>query len=221
MRRGPFDSRDHWQGVRSFLISCILISDNSHDTQRRVIVGFQRMWIPILIAFSIFFSSEGTLAQPEKHYTGRKITLDFKDADVRNIFRLIAEVSDLNIVIGDEVRGKITIRLVEVPWDQALDVILQSQSLGMVRVGNVIRIAPVEKLRRERETGLAAKRAQEKMGDLRTEMIHLKYAIARDMVPVVQDFLSERGAVSADERTNTLIIRDTSENIEAIKDLFR
>lgn len=182
---------------------------------------FRGIWVPILIALSIFSSGGSSLAQPSGQYAGRKISLDFKDADIRNIFRLIAEVSELNIVIGDEVKGRVTIRLIEVPWDQALDVILQSQSLGMVRIGNVIRIAPIEKLRRERESQLASKRTQEKMEDLRTEMIHLKYAIASDMVPVVKNFLSERGTVSADERTNTLIIRDTSENIETIKDLFR
>ncbi len=182
---------------------------------------FRGIWIPILILIAIFSLSSSSLAQPSGQYTGRKITLDFKDADIRNIFRLIAEFSDLNIVVGDEVKGRVTIRLVEVPWDQALDVILESQSLGMIRIGNVIRIAPIEKLRREREARLASKRAQEKLEDLRTEMIHLKYAIASDMIPVVRDFLSERGSVSADERTNTLIIRDTSENIEAIKDLFR
>jgi type IV pilus assembly protein PilQ len=184
-------------------------------------MGFRRIWIPLLAGIFIWFSSSSLIAQPSGQHTGRRITLDFKDADIRNILGLIAEVSDLNIVIGAEVKGRTTIKLVEVPWEQALEVILQSQSLGMVRIGNVIRIAPIEKLRREEETQLASKRAQEKMEDLRIEMIHLKYAIASDMVPVVKNFLSERGTVSVDERTNTLIIRDTSENIEAIKDLFR
>ena len=159
--------------------------------------------------------------QPLRQYTGRKISLDFVDADTRNILTLIAEVSGLNIVVGDDVRGRVTIRLLEVPWDQALEVILQSQSLGMVRVGNVIRIAPLEKLRRESEDELTSKRAQEKLGDLITEMIHLKYASARDMGPVVKNFLSERGTVSVDERTNTLIVRDISKNIEEIRKLFR
>lgn len=184
-------------------------------------MGFRRIWIPFLIGISILSTSSSLIGQPPRRYTGRRITLDFKDADIRNIFRLIAEVSDLNIVIGNEVKGRVTIKLVEVPWDQALEVILQSQSLGMVRIGNVIRIAPIEKLRKEEETRLASKRAKEKMENLRTEMIHLKYAIASDMVPVVKNFLSERGTVSADERTNTLIIRDIAENIETIKDLFR
>ncbi len=185
------------------------------------VVGFRRIWIPLLIFISISSSSSSVIAQPPRQYTGRKITLDFKDADIRNIFRFIADVSNLNIVIGEEVKGRVTIRLVEVPWDQALEVILQTQSLGMVKIGSVIRIAPIEKLRKEEETRLASKRAKEKMEDLRTEMIHLKYAIASDMVPVVKDFLSERGTVSVNERTNTLIIRDIPENIEEIKDLFR
>lgn len=184
-------------------------------------MGFRRIWIPLLAGIFILFSSSSLIAQPSGQYTGRRITLDFKDAEIRNIFRFIAEVSNLNIVVGDAVRGRVTIRLVDVPWDLALEVILQSQSLGMVRIGNVIRIAPIEKLRRDRENRLASKRAQEKIEDLRTEIIHLKYAIARDMVPVVKNFLSERGTVSADERTNTLIIRDISENIETIKHLFR
>jgi len=91
----------------------------------------------------------------------------------------------------------------------------------MVRMGNVVLIEPIEKLRKEEEARLASKRATEKIHDLRTEMIRLNYAIAGEMVPVVKNFLSERGTVSVDERTNTLIIRDISENIEAIKDLFR
>lgn len=189
--------------------------------QRRLRIEYQITWITLLIGISTLSFSPRPPAQPLEKHGGQRISLDFVDADLRNILKLIAEVSELNIVAGDDVKGRVTIRLVEVPWDQALEVILQSQSLGMVRVGNVIRIAPLERLRREREDELASKRAKEKLGDLKTEMIHLKYAIARDMVPVVKNFLSERGTVSADERTNTLIIRDISKNIEEIRDLFR
>ena len=189
--------------------------------QRSARIKYQVTWITLLIGISIFSFNLGPSAQPLGQYGGQKITLDFVDADMRNILKLIAEVAELNLVAGEDVKGRVTIRLVEVPWDQALEVILQSQSLGMVKVGNVIRIAPLERLRRERQDALASERAKEKLGDLRTEMIHLKYAIARDMVPVVKNFLSDRGTVSADERTNTLIIRDISKNIEEIRDLFR
>ena len=182
---------------------------------------FSKVWIPFLIGISILFSSLCSLAQPSRQSTHQKISLDLRDADIGNVLGLISEVAQLNIVLADEVKGRVTIRLNEVPWDQALGVILQSQSLGMVRIGNVIRIVPLERLRKEEETLLASKRAKEKMEDLRTEMIHLKYARAKDMVPVVKSFLSARGAVIADERTNILIIRDISENVEAIKSLFR
>jgi type IV pilus assembly protein PilQ len=177
----------------------------------------------LVISFTLFLAGPplAPLAQPPERYRGRRISLDFVDADLRNILRLIAEVSELNIVAGDDVKGRVTIRLLDVPWNQALGVILRSQSLGMVRVGNVIRIAPIDRLRREEQDRLASERIKETLEDLKTEMIHLNYAIAQDMIPVVKNFLSERGSVSADDRTNTLIIRDTSKNIEEIKDLFR
>ena len=181
----------------------------------------KRLLLVISLTFFLATPLLAPLAQPPDRYRGRRISLDLVDADLRNILRLIAEISELNIVAGDDVKGRVTIRLVDVPWEQALEVILQSQSLGMVRVGNVIRIAPIERLRREEQDRLASERAKEKLEDLKTEMIHLKYAIAQDMIPVVKNFLSERGSVSADDRTNTLIIRDTSKNIEEIKDLFR
>jgi len=178
-------------------------------------MAISKKWIATLILISIFSPGLSSLAQPSK------ISIDFRDADVRNILKLIAEISELNMIIGDEIKGRMTIKLVDVSWDEALEVILQSQSLGIIRNGNVIRVASLEKLRKEEETQLALMRAKERIEDLRTEMIRLNYAIAKDMVPVVKMFLSERGSVMADERTNTLIIRDTPENIETIKNLFR
>ena len=109
-------------------------------------------------------------------YTGRKVSLDFKDADIKNILRLIAEVSNLNIITGDDVQGKISMRLVDVPWDQALDVILQSRSLGKSQVGNVLRIAPVDTLKKEDQANLEDKRAKEKLEDLVTELVPINYA---------------------------------------------
>jgi type IV pilus assembly protein PilQ len=180
-----------------------------------------RILTTFLITISIFATNPNLLAQPSRQSHVRQISLDFKDADIVNVLKLIAEAAGLNVVVGDEVKGRITIRLVEVTWDQALEVILQSRSLGMVRVGNVVRIENLEKLRKEGEVQLISKRAHEKMEDLKTELIHLKYAIVRETVPLVKGFLSERGMVSADERTNTLVIRDISKNIETIKDLLR
>ena len=157
----------------------------------------------------------------QKAYAGRKLSLDFKDADIKNILRLIAEVSNLNIIAGDDVTGKITMRLVEVPWDQALEIILQSRSLGMTRVGNVVRIAPLESLKREVQAELEARRAKERLEDLVMELIPVNYATAKEIMPQVQSVLSDRGVVKVDERTNTLIIKDISGKIPAAKNLVK
>ena len=157
----------------------------------------------------------------EKVYTGRKLSLDFKDADIKNILRLIAEVSNLNIIAGDEVTGKITMRLVDVPWDQALEIILQSKNLGMSRVGNVVRIAPTDALKKEIQGELEAKRAKEKLEDTVTELIPVNYAAAKEIMPQVKSVLSERGDVKIDERTNILIIKDIPRSIPAAKNLVR
>lgn len=157
----------------------------------------------------------------EKMYTGRKVSLDFKDADIKNILRLIAEVSNFNIITADDVSGKITMRLVDVPWDQALDVILQTRSLGMVQVGNIIRIAPVDALNKESQARLEAKRAKERLEDMVTELIPINYATAKDVIPQIKGILSERGDVKVDDRTNILIIKDIPRNIPAIKSLVK
>jgi type IV pilus assembly protein PilQ len=158
---------------------------------------------------------------PEKTYTGRKLSLDFKDADIKNILRLIAEVSNLNIIAGDDVTGKITMRLVDVPWDQALDIILQARSLGMIRVGNVIRVAPSDKLKKEVEEELTAKRAKEKLEDLTTELIPVNYATAKDIAPQLKSVLSDRGDIKIDERTNVLIVKDIVRNIIEVRKLVK
>ncbi len=157
----------------------------------------------------------------ERLYTGRKISLDFKDADIKNILRLIAEVSNFNIITADDVSGKITMRLVDVPWDQALDVILQSRNLGKVQVGNVMRIAPIETLRRESQARLEEKRAKERLEDTVTELIPVNYATAKDIIPQIKGVLSERGDVKVDDRTNLLIIKDIPRSIPAVKNLVK
>jgi type IV pilus assembly protein PilQ len=144
----------------------------------------------------------------EKAYEGRRISLDFKDADIGNILRLIAEVSDLNVIAGDEVEGKVTIRLVDVPWDQALDVILLTKGLGFVRVGSVLRIAPIETLKVEREARLQERRAKEKLEDLIVKLQPVNYADVKEVSKLVERLLSARGSVNVDERTSTLIIKD-------------
>ena len=149
-----------------------------------------------------------------KEYRGRRVSLDFKDVEIADVLRLIAEVSDLNIIAGDEVNGNVTIRLVEVPWDQALDVILMTKGLGFVRVGNVLRIAPSEVLKAEEEVRLQERRNKEKLEDLEVKLMPVNYASVKDVEGLVKRLLSARGTVNLDERTNTLIIKDISSVID-------
>ena len=143
-----------------------------------------------------------------KQYIGRRISLDFKDVDIDDVLRLIAEVSDLNIIAGDDVTGKVTIRLVDVPWDQALDVILLTKGLGFLKVGNVLRIAPQGLLQQESEARLQERRAKEKLEDLVVKFQPVNYATVTEISKMVQRLLSPRGTVNTDARTNTVIIKD-------------
>lgn len=150
---------------------------------------------------------EGGLKSGKK-YHGRHISLDFKNVDIDDVLRLIAEVSNLNIIAGDEVKGKVTIRLVDVPWDQALDVILLTKGLGFVRVGNVLRIAPAAVLKKEEEARLQERRAKEKLQDLVVKLQPVNYANVKDVQKMVKKLLSPRGSVDVDQRTNTIILKD-------------
>lgn len=145
-----------------------------------------------------------------KQYVGRRISLDFKDVEIDDVLRLIAEVSDLNIIAGDEVEGQVTIRLVDVPWDQALDVILLTKGLGFVRVGSVLRIAPSQQLAAEEEARLHERRAKEKLEDLVVKLQPVNYADVGEMAKMVKRLLSARGTVDIDARTNTIILKDIS-----------
>lgn len=156
---------------------------------------------------SIDILEEGGFAD-DKEYGGRRVSLDFKDADIANILRLIAEVSDLNVIAGEEVVGRVTIRLVDVPWDQALDVILLTKGLGFVRVGNVLRIAPLETLKLEAEQRLQERRAKEKLEDLVVKLQPVNFADVKEVQQLVKRLLSGRGSANVDKRTNTLIIKD-------------
>jgi len=158
---------------------------------------------------------------PEKIYTGRKLSLDFKDADIKNILRLIAEVSNFNVITADDVSGKITMRLVDVPWDQALDVVLQAKGLGKIQVGNVIWVAPRDALKRQEQDILEQKRAKEKLEDLVDDLIPINYATAKDIMPQVKGILSDRGDIKVDDRTNTLIVKDIGSKIAKVKNLVK
>jgi type IV pilus assembly protein PilQ len=150
-------------------------------------------------------------AQPaprQSRYTGEPISVNLKDVDLRDFFRLVHEISGLNIVLDPNVRGSLTLVLEDVPWDQALDIVLRNNNLERELVGNVLRIATSDTVRKEAEARRARIEAEALAVDKVTVTRFLSYAHAKDVVPTVRGFLSTRGEVIADERTNALIISD-------------
>jgi len=156
-----------------------------------------------------------------QRYSGRRIDLDFKDADIHNILRLLSEVGGVNVVTADNVGGTVTIRMRDVPWDHALDVVLQAKSLGMVRQGNLLRVAPLAQLEQEREAAIARQKQQQQLAPLETRLVPVSYATAQNLQPRVRELLTERGTVSVDDRTNMLIVRDIVGQLDDVEDLVR
>jgi len=161
------------------------------------------------------------LLDDSSRYTGRLISLDLQDTDIDNALRIIAEVSNLNIVASDEVTGKVTLRLTDVPWDQALDVILKTNGLDKVLEGNVMRIAPVDKLRSERESFKQARQAEEELEPLAVKYLRVSYAKAAELKSLVETVLSERGSVAYDERSNQLIVKDVRKGLKNVIELVK
>jgi type IV pilus assembly protein PilQ len=153
-------------------------------------------------------------------FSGQKISLDFQDAEISNVLRLIADVSDLNMVVGDEIKGKITLKLFNVPWDQALDIILKSKGFGQVREGNILRIDSNGNIVKQQDEALKAKEAQVKAEDLKTAIIPINYAKAADLAVTLKKSLSSRGELTVNEPTNSLIAKDVEKNINEIQQLI-
>jgi len=151
----------------------------------------------------------------KKEFTGKKIDLDMTDANITDVLRLLAEVSNLNIVASDDVKGTITLRLKNVPWDQAFDIILKSKNLDMIKKGNVIMVGPADKIKQQKEAALTAKKTQEKLEDLEIVFIPVSYANVSELMPQVKGVLTDRGSVTSDARTNTLIVKDVKSGRDA------
>lgn len=156
-----------------------------------------------------------------KAYTGRRITLEFSDADIRKIFQLIAEVSNLNFLVGDDVTGTISIKLVNVPWDQALDVILENKGLGMQRDGNIVQIRPKSKIQTLADEEQAMKKAKEKAMELKTEVFDINFANVADVVTQFNALKSDRGTITQDVRTNRVIVKDIAPSVDDMKFLLK
>ena len=156
-------------------------------------------------------------------YTGERLSLNFQNIEVRAVLQLIADFTGLNMVASDSVGGSVTLRLKNVPWDQALDIILKSKGLGMRKEGNVIMVAPQEEIAAREKLELEAKQQIQELAPLRSEFIQVNYAKASDLASLIKqesnNLLSERGNVSVDQRTNTLIVQDTASSLQAIREM--
>lgn len=164
-------------------------------------------------------SSSATVAGAPKAYTGQRLSMDFVNADIRNVLRLIGDVSGLNVVAGDEVQGKVTVRLVDVPWDQALEVILKTRGLGQVLEGNIMRIAPAERLASEKARAQEEIKAAAQLEPLINDILPVSYATAQELSPQVSAVLSDRGSVTVDTRTNALLVKDVALNLAEARQL--
>lgn len=166
------------------------------------------------------FINPETTTYTEEQYFGKKISLDFQDADIKSVLRIISDVSGLNIVAGDDVQGKITIKLNSVPWDQALDIILRTKKLAIEREGNIIRVAPTQTMTQERQAELARKQISMQLEPLIMALIPVSYADAQELVPQIRSILSNRGVANVDERTNIIVIQDIEKSIKQAKRLI-
>jgi len=168
------------------------------------------------------FLPQATLGQTRNRaYRGRRIDLDLKDADIHNVLRLLADVGRVNIITADNVSGSVTIRMRNVPWDRALDVVLQAKSLGMTQEANVIRVAPLADLEKEREMAIARRKQEYELTPVETRLIPVSYATAGDVQARAKDLLSPRGSIAVDDRTNMLIARDVPGNLNQVEELIR
>lgn len=162
-------------------------------------------------------------------YTGEKLSLNFQDIEVRSVLQLIADFTDLNLVASDTVTGRITLRLQSVPWDQALELILKTKGLDKRQVGNVLLVAPADEIAAREEQELKSQRQLASLAPLRTEYISINYALAEDLQALItqkaggegRSLISQRGSVSVDQRTNTLIVQDTVAKLQEIKGLIQ
>ena len=169
----------------------------------------------------------------ERTYSGAPLSLEFQDVSVRTILEVLAQHTNTNIVASDSVSGNITLRLINVPWDQALDIILKSKNLDKRVNGNVIWVAPAAELAKQESDELKAQQEKKVLDPLRTEYIRLNYAKAENVRTLIEagratsdrssgntSLLTDRGTVTIDTRTNTLIVKDTAETISNIRDLI-
>jgi type IV pilus secretin PilQ/predicted competence protein len=167
-------------------------------------------------------TKEPAIAVKESGYRGARISLDFQDADIVPIFRLLADISGYNIVVSPEVKGKITMKLLNVPWDQALDLIMRTFALGKSVEGNIIRIAPLSVFAKENDEKAKERESKVKAEPLETKTFPISYAKVSVVEKAIKDskVLSPRGSISVDERTSSLVVKDVPSVFPQVEDLL-
>ena len=172
-------------------------------------------------------SKAAAVADPgKKEYRGERLTLNFQDIETRAVLQLLAETSGQNIVVSDTVQGNVTLRLQNVPWDQALDIVMRTKGLDKRQEGNVIYVAPAEELAAREKQLLESQKSLTELAPVRTEYLQVNYAKASDLASLIKSqgkssLLSERGSLAIDERTNTLLLQDTADRLADIRRLVQ
>jgi type IV pilus assembly protein PilQ len=165
------------------------------------------------------------IADAQREFSGDRLTLNFQDIETRAVLQILADFTGLNIVVSDTVTGNVTLRVQNVPWDQVLDIVMQTKGLDMRQNGNVILIAPADELAERERAALESRQQISELEPLRSEFIQVNYAKAADLAALLSSgdtsLLSGRGTVSVDDRTNTLLVQDTSSNLENVRRLVR
>lgn len=170
--------------------------------------------------------SRSSLFSETKEYHGQRLTLNFQDIETRAVLQLLAETSGKNIVVSDTVQGNVTLRLRNVPWDQALDIVMTTKGLDMRQNGNVIMVAPAEEIAARETADLEAQLAISELEPLYSEFLQVNYAKAGDLASLItaesgNSMMTERGSLGVDARTNTLLITDTAESLQNIRRMVR
>jgi len=164
----------------------------------------------LLVVVGALLVTSPAIAAGKDFGAGKRITLSVHKADVQSVLRLLCDKARVNLVMGEDVKGQVTLQLRDTPLADALDVVLASNGLGSEQRGNILRVAPLKQLQDEAEAQARLKKARRDAGPLVTTLIPVNYANAKDMAPLVKESLSERGSVSVDARTNSLIVRDVA-----------
>jgi len=168
-----------------------------------------------------------SLFSESKEYEGQRLTLNFQDIETRAVLQLLAETSGRNIVVSDTVQGNVTLRLRNVPWDQALDIVMTTKGLDMRQNGNVIMVAPAEEISARETADLEARNAISELEPMYSEFLQVNYAKASDLASLINAesggnaMLSERGSIAVDDRTNTLLVQDTAQRLQDIRRMVR